>query len=129
MTTANVTAQQVSAAAATASFYGVPDHAEGATLAPGNVDTEYSLCFGPYQLFPRQRLLLREGQPLQVGSKALEILIVLAERRGDVVSKNDLMARVWPGVTVEENGLRVHVAGLRKALWDWWHEHEGSWEK
>ena len=64
------------------------------------------------------RLLLKAGKPVQVGARALEILILLAERRGDVVSKEELIAHAWPDVAVEEGGLRVHIAGLRKALGD-----------
>jgi predicted ATPase len=51
-----------------------------------------------------------------LGSRALDILIVLVEHAGEVVSKKNLMSRVWPDVMVDESGLRVHVAGLRKAL-------------
>jgi len=53
-----------------------------------------------------------------VGSRSLEILIVLVESAGNVVGKNELVARVWPDVSVEESSLRVHIARLRKALAD-----------
>jgi predicted ATPase/DNA-binding winged helix-turn-helix (wHTH) protein len=76
------------------------------------------VSFGPFRLFTAQRLLERAGAPLQLGSRALDILIVLVEHAGEVVSKKDLISRVWPDVTVDESGLRVHVAGLRKALGD-----------
>jgi DNA-binding winged helix-turn-helix (wHTH) protein len=76
------------------------------------------VSFGPFRLFAAQRLLERAGAPLQLGSRALDILIVLVEHAGEVVSKKDLTSRVWPDVTVDESGLRVHVAGLRKALGD-----------
>jgi predicted ATPase/DNA-binding winged helix-turn-helix (wHTH) protein len=118
MITANAIAQQVSAATAKALFDPVPGHAPGHGLAQRDAGSEHSFSFGPYRLFPRQRLLLKAGKPLHIGSKALEILILLAERQGDLVSKKELMAHAWPGVTVEEGGLRVHVAGLRKALGD-----------
>ena len=74
------------------------------------------VAFGPYRLFAAQRLIEREGIPLHLGARALDILIVLTEQAGKVVSKHDLMARVWPGLTVDEGSLRVHVASLRKAL-------------
>ena len=74
------------------------------------------VTFGPYRLFAAQRLIEREGIPLHLGARALDILIVLTEQAGKVVSKHDLMARVWPGLTVDEGSLRVHVASLRKAL-------------
>jgi predicted ATPase/DNA-binding winged helix-turn-helix (wHTH) protein len=76
------------------------------------------VSFGPFRLFAAQRLVERDGAPLHLGSRALDILIVLVEQAGKVVSKHDLMARVWPAVTVDEGSLRVHVASLRKALGD-----------
>jgi predicted ATPase/DNA-binding winged helix-turn-helix (wHTH) protein len=76
------------------------------------------ISFGPFRLFTAQRLIERAGTPLHLGARALDILIVLVQQAGKVVSKNELMARVWPGVTVDEGSLRVHVAGLRRALGD-----------
>ena len=76
------------------------------------------ISFGPFRLFAAQRLIERAGSPLHLGGRALDILIVLTEQAGKVVSKQELMARVWPGVTVDEGSLRVHVASLRKALAD-----------
>ena len=72
--------------------------------------------FGPYRLTPVERLLERDGCPVVVGSRALDLLIILVERAGEVVSRRELMDRVWPGLTVEDTNLRVHVAGLRKLL-------------
>lgn len=77
-----------------------------------------SVSFGPFRLFPDERLLEREGVPVHIGGRALDILIALAERAGEVVSKTDLFARVWPDVTVDEGSLRFHVTTLRKALGD-----------
>src|SRR5262245_8270421 len=76
------------------------------------------LSFGPFRLFPAQ-FLLREGdKPVPLGSRALEILIALLERRGELVSKQELMARVWPNVFVEPANLTVHMSALRRALRD-----------
>lgn len=75
-------------------------------------------AFGPFRLFPSERLLLHGEAPVAIGSRALDILITLVERAGEVVPKRELFARVWPDVVVEESSLRVHVAGLRKALTD-----------
>lgn len=72
--------------------------------------------FGPFRLYPAQRVLLEDGRPLKLGSRAFDILAVLAERAGTPVSKSDLIARAWPDTIVEEANLRVHVAALRKAL-------------
>ncbi|MBB3222543.1 ATP-binding protein [Pseudoduganella umbonata] len=72
--------------------------------------------FGPFRLYPAQRVLLEDGRPLKLGSRAFDILAALAERAGTPVSKGDLIARAWPDTIVEEANLRVHVAALRKAL-------------
>ena len=76
------------------------------------------VSFGPFCLLPTQ-LLLREGdKPVPVGSRSLEILIALLERRGELVSKQDLMARVWPNLFVHPSNLTVHMSALRRALRD-----------
>ncbi len=74
--------------------------------------------FGPFRLFPAERRLLKGETPVQIGSREFDILIALVERAGEVVTKRELFARVWPDVVVEESSLRVHVAGLRKVLAD-----------
>jgi predicted ATPase/DNA-binding winged helix-turn-helix (wHTH) protein len=79
---------------------------------------ERAICFGSFQLLPEQRLLLEGDKPLRVGSRALELLIVLVERPGELVSKEELMARVWPNTFVEAANLTVHVAALRRTLGD-----------
>lgn len=76
------------------------------------------LRFGPYAFHLRQRLILDGDRPLRMGGRALEILQVLVERAGHVVSKDELIARVWPTSVVEEINLRVHIAALRRALGD-----------
>jgi DNA-binding winged helix-turn-helix (wHTH) protein len=77
-----------------------------------------NLQFGPFELSIRERVLRREGVALPLGSRALDILICLAERPGEVIAKQDLIDRVWSDVTVAEGSLRVHVAAIRKALGD-----------
>jgi predicted ATPase/DNA-binding winged helix-turn-helix (wHTH) protein len=76
------------------------------------------LRFGPYAFHPRQRLILEGDRPLRMGGRALDILQVLVERAGNVVSKDELIAHVWPTSVVEEINLRVHIAALRRALGD-----------
>jgi predicted ATPase/DNA-binding winged helix-turn-helix (wHTH) protein len=76
------------------------------------------LRFGPFELSIGERILRREGEALPLGGRALDILIYLAERPGEVIAKQELMDRVWSDVTVEEGSLRVHVAAIRKALGD-----------
>jgi predicted ATPase/DNA-binding winged helix-turn-helix (wHTH) protein len=77
---------------------------------------ETAIAFGPFVLDPTQRVLLRGDRPVRLGSRAREILICLVERAGTVVSKNELIKRVWPETIVEEGTLRVHIASLRKIL-------------
>ena len=74
------------------------------------------LQFGPFRLLPQQRLLLHSDIPLRLGGRAQEILFVLVERAGEIVMKNELIARVWPNTVIEEGTLRVHVNSLRRAL-------------
>ena len=77
-----------------------------------------SFRFGPFQLLPFERQLLESGRPVKLGSRALEILNLLVEKAGQVVTKEELVARVWPTTVVEEVNLRVHVAAVRRALGD-----------
>ena len=74
------------------------------------------VAFGPFHLYPRLRRLERGGESVALGSRALEILLLLAERPGEVVSKRDLIRRVWGEVVVGEGSLRFHIGELRKAL-------------
>jgi DNA-binding winged helix-turn-helix (wHTH) protein len=76
------------------------------------------MSFGPFNLIVSERLLRKEDIPVELGSRALDILIVLISKPNEVVSKKDLMSRVWPDVMVEESSLRFHMAGLRKVLGD-----------
>lgn len=77
-----------------------------------------TLSFGPFSVTPHERLVMRDGVALPLGAKAFDTLMALMSRPNEVVSKWDLMALVWPGITVEETNLRFHVAALRKALGD-----------
>ena len=70
---------------------------------------------GQLTLQPHRQLMAGEV-PVSVGRKALDLLSVLAEAEGDLVTKDELMAAVWPYVTIEENAVQVHIAALRKAL-------------
>ena len=76
------------------------------------------VSFGPFRLFPTQFLLLEGDRAVHLGSRALEILIVLLECPGKLVSKQELMARVWPNVFVEPANLTVHISALRRMLRD-----------
>src|ERR1700757_3774630 len=76
------------------------------------------LSFGPFSLFAAERLLKKADEPIPLGGRALDILIALAERAGEVVTHKELISTVWPDVTVEEANLRFQMAALRKALGD-----------
>src|SRR5579859_1302275 len=74
------------------------------------------LRFGSFRLDLRHRRLVSNGVALELKNKAFDILCVLARARGQVVTKDELMAKVWPGLIVEENNIQVHVSALRKVL-------------
>jgi predicted ATPase/DNA-binding winged helix-turn-helix (wHTH) protein len=79
---------------------------------------EQAVHFGPYRIYPDQRLIMEADQPLRLGRRAMDILLILLQHAGNVVSKQQLMDEVWPNSVVEEINLRVHMAALRKALGD-----------
>ena len=79
---------------------------------------DYEISFGPFRLLPARRLLLEGDAPVSLGSRALDLLIALAERPGEVVSKSELIAKVWPHAVVVEGNLKLHIAELRRALAD-----------
>jgi predicted ATPase/DNA-binding winged helix-turn-helix (wHTH) protein len=74
------------------------------------------LSFGPFSLSVAGRLLKRADEPIALGGRALDVLIALTERAGELVSYSELISLAWPNVTVDEANLRVQIATLRKAL-------------
>ena len=76
------------------------------------------MSFGPFRLLTRQRLLLEAGKPVPVGSRAIDLLIALLERPGELLSKDELITRVWPSTHVVEGNLKFQIAALRRALQD-----------
>jgi predicted ATPase/DNA-binding winged helix-turn-helix (wHTH) protein len=74
------------------------------------------IAFGRFQVLPHRRELLADGQPIKLGARAFDVLTALIDARGAVLSKNALMARVWPGRFVEENSLQGQISALRAAL-------------
>src|SRR5712675_778643 len=79
---------------------------------------EQAISFGPYRLLAAQRLLLEGDTPARLGSRAFDTLAALVGRAGEVVGKEELIARVWPQTFVEESNLKVQVSALRRALGD-----------
>ena len=78
--------------------------------------TEGAVSFGPYRLFPVQRLLLEGDKPVRLGSRAFDVLIALVEHPGEVIGRDALMARVWPNTHVEEGNLKFQISALRRTL-------------
>jgi DNA-binding winged helix-turn-helix (wHTH) protein len=73
-------------------------------------------AFGAFRLRVTERILEKDGIPVKIGSRALDILLTLVERAPQVVSKRDLLGRVWGELVVDESSLRWHIALLRKEL-------------
>jgi DNA-binding winged helix-turn-helix (wHTH) protein len=76
------------------------------------------VSFGPFRLLPAQFLLLEGDLSVPLGSRALAILTALLERPGQLISKQELMARVWPNIFVAPANLTVHMSALRRTLRD-----------
>jgi DNA-binding winged helix-turn-helix (wHTH) protein len=77
---------------------------------------EGAIGFGPFRLLPARRLLLEGDRPVRLGSRALDMLIALVEHPGEVVSRDELMARVWPNTHVDESNLKFQIGALRRTL-------------
>jgi DNA-binding winged helix-turn-helix (wHTH) protein len=77
-----------------------------------------AISFGPYRLLAAQRLLLEGDRPVRLGGRAFDILTALVERAGEVVGREELIARAWPTTFVEEANLKIQVSALRRALGD-----------
>ena len=75
-------------------------------------------AFGPFRLDPASRVLTRDGAPVVLSSRAFDVLHLLARREGGIVTRDEILAQVWRGVTVEENNLTVQISALRRALGD-----------
>ena len=74
-----------------------------------------SVEFGRFRILPHRREVLADGQPIELGGRAFDILVALIEANGSVVSKDELISRVWPGRVVEEGNLRAQIRALRAA--------------
>src|ERR1700757_2350215 len=74
------------------------------------------ISFGPFRVDLSRGELRRDGEPVRMHPRALGILCALAEAKGEIVRKDELMARLWPGRIVEEGNLHVHVSALRRSL-------------
>ena len=72
--------------------------------------------FAGFDLYPARRALTRGDVAVELGSRAMDVLLALVRRHGEVATKTDIMAEVWPGVVVEENNLTTQIAAVRRAL-------------
>ena len=81
---------------------------------PSAADT--TLEFGRFRILTRRRQLLADGVPVELGTRAFDLLMVLINADGALVTKDELLALIWPGIFVEEANLKVQVSQLRKAL-------------
>src|SRR5258706_10725714 len=71
---------------------------------------------GAFELYPSERMLCTAGKPVDVGARAFDLLLVLAEHQGRLVTKTVLLDRVWPRLVVDENNLPAQIASLRRVL-------------
>ena len=90
----------------------IAEYQENSTLP------DETLEFGRFRVLVRQRQLLADGLPVELGTRAFDTLMVLIEADGSLVTKDELLARVWPGIVVEPGNLKVQIAALRKVLGD-----------
>jgi DNA-binding winged helix-turn-helix (wHTH) protein len=80
------------------------------------VAAEATFAFGRFRVLLRRRQLFSDDVPIELGTRALDLLVVLLEANGSLVSKDELFSRVWPGIAVSEANLKVQIAALRRAL-------------
>jgi DNA-binding winged helix-turn-helix (wHTH) protein len=83
---------------------------------PGLAEADASIEFGRFRILLLRRQLFADGIPVELGARAFDILMVLIEANGSLLTKRELMARVWPNVVVEEGNLKSQISTLRKAL-------------
>src|SRR5580704_13719719 len=90
----------------------LPDNANQSSWATAEVRLE----FGRFQVLLRRRQMIADAAPIELGTRAFDILLVLLEADGSLVTKEELLSRVWPGIVVAEENLKVQIFALRKAL-------------
>jgi phospholipid transport system substrate-binding protein len=96
-----------------------PDHVSVARHSPSQSRwgaQEAALEFGRFQMLLRRRQLIADGVPVKLGTRAFDLLFVLLKADGSLVTKEELVSCVWPGVHVSEDNLKVQISVLRQAL-------------
>jgi DNA-binding winged helix-turn-helix (wHTH) protein len=81
-----------------------------------SVSAEAAIEFGRFRVLLHRRRLLADGVAVELGTRAFDLLLVLLEADGKLVTKGELLSRVWPGIVVSEENLKVQISALRKAL-------------
>ena len=81
-------------------------------------DQSQEVAFGPFRLDARGRMLYRDGASVALGTRGIDILCALAASPGALVTKDELISKVWSGAIVEDNAIQAQVSALRKALED-----------
>src|SRR5271166_57049 len=82
----------------------------------GRAAADAGVEFGRFRVLLRRRLLVADGVPIELGTRALDLLLVLLEADGTLVTKDRLLSRVWPGIVVSETNLKTQIFALRRAL-------------
>lgn len=95
---------------------GFLNYLESTSSSAMPIQAKHLYNFGPFRLDTAEQILLRNGAPVPLPYKVLETLVALVEKSGHVISKDELMQRVWPDTFVEEANLTVNISTLRKAL-------------
>lgn len=86
-------------------------------LCPQNSEaSQATLEFGRFRVLLRQRQLVADGVPIKLGTRAFELLLALVGAGGSLVAKSELLGRVWPGIVVTQDNLKIQVSALRRAL-------------
>jgi predicted ATPase/DNA-binding winged helix-turn-helix (wHTH) protein len=93
-------------------------HIGQAEMRRADCSVRSEIRFDSFRLFPARRLLLDGDSPVRIGSRALDLLIALINRPGELVSKAELVAKIWPNTFVEESNLKVQIGALRRSLGD-----------
>jgi predicted ATPase/DNA-binding winged helix-turn-helix (wHTH) protein len=93
-----------------------PSKSRAAITGSSKPKADVCFFFGPFELLPEQTLLLEEGVPVRMGSRAFEMLTLLVDRSPEVVSHREILDHVWPDTSVDEVNLRVNLSALRKVL-------------
>jgi DNA-binding winged helix-turn-helix (wHTH) protein len=94
-------------------------HCDNSSIVPNSRSLAadgVALEFGRFRALLRQRQLLADGTPVEIGTRAFELLVALLEANGSLVTKNELLARAWPGIVVSQENLKVQISALRRVL-------------